>query len=205
VVASFQSDGRGRRENEWQSNPGENLLCSFLVSDFDIDLLPRLNFAASISIVQCLEKFGVKNTSIKWPNDVYVGDRKIAGILIENVLVKNIVKHSVVGIGLNINQTEFNQLEATSLKIAMGKQFDIRQIAEYLYKSFYYFIQQTEVNLLKNVNFQLYKKNSIVTFTGYKGLNNYRVIRVMANGNLQVQDDKGQLIELQHHLHQWVK
>lgn len=205
MVASFQSDGRGRRENEWQSNPGENLLCSFLVSDFDIDLLPRLNFAASISIVQCLEKFGVKNTSIKWPNDVYVGDRKIAGILIENVLVKNIVKHSVVGIGLNINQTEFNQLEATSLKIAMGKQFDIRQIAEYLYKSFYYFIQQTEVNLLKNVNFQLYKKNSIVTFTGYKGLNNYRVIRVMANGNLQVQDDKGQLIELQHHLHQWVK
>lgn len=128
LAAREQTAGRGQRGNTWFSQPGCNLTFSIVLKDL---LLPaadavRLNFAASVAVAQFLESRGVR-AQVKWPNDIYVGSRKICGMLIENTLGPGgTLMASVIGIGLNINQKEFPQLaNATSLALCTGKTFDL--------------------------------------------------------------------------------
>lgn len=108
VQAAFQTAGRGQEGNRWESARGENLLFSILVKPKH--LLARQQFylskAISLAIVESLNNI-TKGFMIKWPNDIYHGDKKVAGILIENNLEREYIDFSIVGIGLNINQTEF--------------------------------------------------------------------------------------------------
>lgn len=107
VYAGRQSQGRGQRGNVWLSEPGANLLFSLL---WHPDGLPAnrqfsLSQATALAVVEFLKRHGVK-ALVKWPNDIYVADTKICGILIENA-VSSKLESSIIGIGLNLNQTEF--------------------------------------------------------------------------------------------------
>lgn len=108
VTAEYQTAGRGQRGNRWQSHAGENLTFSvvlepgFLVAEEQF----CLSKVASLALTDTLADLGVA-ARIKWPNDIYVGDRKIAGILIENDLSGSVIRRSILGIGLNVNQTSF--------------------------------------------------------------------------------------------------
>ena len=85
VFAGKQTAGRGQRENTWESEPFANMLCSFLVKNVGtVSDLSKLNNAAVLAVVQALQGVGLTQVQVKWPNDVYVKDQKIAGILIEN-------------------------------------------------------------------------------------------------------------------------
>ncbi|MBR5274418.1 MAG: biotin--[Bacteroidales bacterium] len=121
LSALEQTAGRGQRGNKWTSAPGENLMFT-IVMKFSCDpaslcqglqhpLLARdqfvLNEIASLSVVDFLSKHGI-SAKIKWPNDIYVGSEKICGILIENSLRGSGISSSIIGIGLNINQRNFN-------------------------------------------------------------------------------------------------
>ena len=119
MSASEQTSGRGQRGNTWSSAPGENLTFS-IVLKFSIpgdneEILPAvmahdqfiLTEIASISVINFLERYGIK-ARIKWPNDIYVGRKKICGMLIENSVRGNYLSSSIVGIGLNINQRNFD-------------------------------------------------------------------------------------------------
>ena len=108
VTADFQTGGKGQRGKEWESNRNENLLLSVVVepnisaeNQFDI------NFLSSLAVMDCLNDFHI-DSHIKWPNDILVNKFKIAGILIQNLISKNIITHTVIGIGLNINQVKFS-------------------------------------------------------------------------------------------------
>lgn len=122
VSAERQTNGRGQRGNRWKSNDGENLLFSIVLKFSDNtsrgifhELMPPLsaydqfvlNEAAALAVVDFLAAHGI-SADIKWPNDIYVNGRKICGILIENSLRGNNVSSSIVGIGINVNQTEFD-------------------------------------------------------------------------------------------------
>lgn len=110
VITHDQSAGRGQRGNKWESAPGANLTFSLLVRP---DALPaaeqfRLSEAVSVAIAETVQRH-LPDTPIriKWPNDIYAGDRKICGILIENSIMGTNIRRSIVGIGLNVNQRAF--------------------------------------------------------------------------------------------------
>ena len=108
VSALTQTEGRGQGDHKWHSNPGENLLFSILLKNPDV--LPAdqgcISDAVAKSVVQLLEKHGIE-AWIKPPNDIWVGDKKICGILIEHSLRAGRILWTIIGIGLNVNQTSF--------------------------------------------------------------------------------------------------
>lgn len=119
VVTANQLAGRGQRGNQWEARAGQNLTSSVILKP---DFLAAneqvwLNIAVSLGIYDLLQPLVGNTLCIKWPNDIYVGDQKLGGILIENSLHGYTIAWSIVGIGLNINQTEFSYPTATSLQL----------------------------------------------------------------------------------------
>ena len=108
VVTDFQTAGRGCGTNKWESERGENLLFSLLLHPEQIPASKQfhISMAISLSIIEALGQY-VGDLSIKWPNDIYWRNGKICGILIENTLQGSIIKDSIIGVGLNVNQQQF--------------------------------------------------------------------------------------------------
>lgn len=125
LAAREQTAGRGQRGNTWFTEPGKNLTFSIVLKPEGLKAgeAHLLNYLASVTVAEFLEGYGV-SCCIKWPNDIYVGRKKICGILVENSLSGGRVAASVIGIGININQKEFPQLaNATSLSLATGREY----------------------------------------------------------------------------------
>ncbi|WP_139958168.1 biotin--[acetyl-CoA-carboxylase] ligase [Flavicella sediminum] len=128
VTAEEQTHGRGQVGAKWYSEPGKNLMfsvfCGFQKFKF-VDYT-YLNYTVSLAVFEVLKRYGLSKLKIKWPNDIMAGNRKIGGILIENVLNKEEIKHSIIGVGLNVNQSKFSEEfgKASSLKKKLGKNID---------------------------------------------------------------------------------
>ena len=135
VSALEQTKGRGQRGNRWSSQPGENLTFSLVVKDFRIKANEQsaISQATALSLVDLLSRHEIK-ARIKWPNDIYAGDEKICGILIENSLKGSAIDWSIIGIGLNVNQTAFPEdlPNPTSMKLCTGNSnpYNTREILE---------------------------------------------------------------------------
>lgn len=109
IRADFQTDGRGQRGNTWHSPNATNLMFSYVYYPENLEARHQfmLSQATTLAIAEYLTKKGVENVAIKWPNDIYVGMKKICGMLIENTVSGRNIKQSIIGIGININQTSF--------------------------------------------------------------------------------------------------
>ena len=132
IYAGYQTAGRGQTGNGWESEPDKNLLCSILLPPAK-DLFYQ-NVIASIAVLKTISQLGIGGFTIKWPNDIYWGDKKVAGILVENAIVGNEVKYSIAGIGLNVNQTEWHSdaPNPVSLKQISGKTYDLETLMQQL-------------------------------------------------------------------------
>ena len=136
VRAAFQSAGKGQADNFWESKMDENLLNSIVL--YPKFLKPSdqfyLNQAISLAITSLLEQYiTVQKVRIKWPNDIYVDNHKIAGILIQNSMNSNNWINAVIGIGLNVNQIFFDHApKATSLNLVLNQRFDVETIGSRL-------------------------------------------------------------------------
>lgn len=131
VWTNFQTHGRGHGENVWESADGKNLLMSILLkppSFYATDQF-QISKLISLSLIGLVKKY-CRQVCIKWPNDILVGKKKIAGVLIENTIIGNHIDESIAGIGLNINQLEFPIYipGPTSLKLETGCHFDILDV-----------------------------------------------------------------------------
>jgi len=132
VATNFQTAGKGQANKLWLSNKGENILASFY---FQPKIQPNqqkfFNYFFSLTIRKVLSFF-VKNVWIKPPNDIYVGNEKIAGILIEHHIKGDKLNYSIAGVGININQTQFDHSlpNPTSLNLLTGKTFNREEILE---------------------------------------------------------------------------
>lgn len=105
-----QTSGRGQRGNSWEAEPGKNLTFSLLIHPTDIPAAGQfaISEAVALAVAETIAELIPEHTvAVKWPNDIYVDDRKISGILIENALAGSRIERSIVGIGLNVNQTSF--------------------------------------------------------------------------------------------------
>ena len=120
VVTDRQTAGRGQRGNSWQAGPGQNLTTSLVLAPSFLAPAEQfwLNIAVSLGVTDALATLlpADARLCIKWPNDIFLDDHKLGGILIENTVQGSRMVWSVVGMGLNINQTEFEYPTATSLQ-----------------------------------------------------------------------------------------
>ena len=141
IYAGFQTAGRGQTGNGWESERGKNLVCSILVESqkSKVESLFDLNVAVSVAVHRTVTGYGLQVTgdevTIKWPNDIYWKDKKLAGILIENAIVGGELRYAIAGIGLNVNQTEFRSdaPNPISLRQITGQEQDIDKLMQRLY------------------------------------------------------------------------
>lgn len=135
-----QQNGRGQRGNSWESEPNKNVALSyvlqakFLTPNKQFLLTKAVSLAVADVMTEILKKEEIQaDVKIKWPNDIYVNGKKIAGILIENILKENTIQHSIIGIGINVNQTEFKTTaKATSLINLIKKEQSKEMLLELL-------------------------------------------------------------------------
>jgi BirA family biotin operon repressor/biotin-[acetyl-CoA-carboxylase] ligase len=139
VTADNQLAGRGQENNTWESEPGKNLTISVLL--FPRFLPPDRQILLSMAIalgVYDLVYYKVNSqpVKIKWPNDIYIGDRKVCGLLIQNSVIGNIFEYSVAGIGLNVNQEKFlsDALNPVSIKMVTGREYSLNETLDQLCK-----------------------------------------------------------------------
>ena len=133
IRTDFQTAGRGQAGNSWESEEGKNLLFSALLRYNNIRATEqwRLSMLVAVALWDVLSKYlPQEQLSIKWPNDIYFGDKKLVGILIENSLSGQYVGYSIAGIGLNINQTEWrsNAPNPISMKQITGQEYKAEEL-----------------------------------------------------------------------------
>ena len=155
VSTDEQTHGRGRNLRNWKSENGKNLLFSLLILDKElIKHYKELSIISALTICQIIEEMNISDVSIKWPNDVYIKDKKICGILLE-ALTKDEIECLIIGVGLNVNQDIFEGeyiIEPTSLKNELNKDIDINELKEKVYSKLIYNIN----SLSKDNNFYEY-------------------------------------------------
>ena len=194
VLANHQNEGKGQRGNLWLSNPNENLTFSIYIKPVFIPTSMQfvLNKWVSLSIVYCLRKEGI-GASVKWPNDIYVEDKKIGGILIENS-VSSGINHSIIGIGLNVNQKEFNNLpKASSIINITGKVFDLESLLEKMCVSLEQNYLRIKVNLSaldEEYLSAMYQHEKFAMFRDESGSFLGKITGVSAIGQLEIETNE---------------
>jgi BirA family transcriptional regulator, biotin operon repressor / biotin---[acetyl-CoA-carboxylase] ligase len=133
IRTDYQTGGRGRYQRKWMSNKNENILFSILLKDIKTKYIEKINRWAIDALMEFLYKQNVKPI-FKEPNDIYVEDKKIAGLLIETKANQDCFEYVVIGIGLNVNQTSFEDLVATSMKLETSQTYHIKSLFQALFK-----------------------------------------------------------------------
>ena len=200
LYTSFQTAGRGQAGNGWES---ENLLCSILLPPkkelFDLNVLTAV----------AVQRLLGEGFTIKWPNDIYYGDKKIAGILIENAILGNEVKYSIAGIGLNVNQTTFlsSAPNPVSFKLISGKETDIDALMQALIAQIEALEAMDEAQIWAYYRDHLYRREGFWPFVerevstaptmnaekGAEGIFLAKIENVRTNGEIELRDQAGNL------------
>ena len=200
VYSQNQFQGRGRTTKEWISEPNKNIAFSLFkrFKKSELEHLFHLNVIASISILELLKKYNVRDASVKWPNDIMVKNKKISGILIENTIKKNNLINSVIGIGINVNQEKFPDLVcATSIINETRISVEIDSLATDLTKiisSNFKFLELNSNFYLDQYNNKLYNKKQTVVFKNSIGKKQVgKIVKVDLSGNLTIMNEKGKI------------
>ncbi len=205
VYTSFQTKGRGQQKNEWISENGKNILMSILLYP---ETLPAKQFIItqwiSLAIVRFLEnEIGLKNVCIKWPNDIYINDKKIAGILIENTIKGNRISHSIAGIGLNVNQKKFPEYlpNPTSIFIETKKTYFIKNSIKKIRKHIQSQMHIDSDTLHKYYLEHLYKKNIYADYriVSSAQIKTMKIVNVSPDGLLYAETTEGELMTFHFH------
>ncbi|HSH67942.1 MAG TPA: biotin--[acetyl-CoA-carboxylase] ligase [Bacteroidia bacterium] len=209
LIYTFEQEkGRGQRGNTWESEPNKNLTLSLVLHPHFLDASQQflLTKITSLAVADLMAEFlGSSSYSarihIKWPNDIYVNDKKIAGILIENYLRENSIQHAIVGVGINVNQTVFQTApNALSLAGLTQTTFDLKECLERFCSCFEARYLQLKNNKLQQLHedylFYLYRLNEWST---YRTINDHlfegNIKGVSGIGKLQVELVSGEIKE----------
>lgn len=170
ILAAIQTAGKGQRGNSWQSTPYENLTFSFPLK-LKSEMLKEpiaINFVTCVSLCSLIRKY-CDATFIKWPNDILIENRKIAGILIEKQYFSSNNVNAIVGIGLNINQKHFPVLNATSLFNETGSNYAPKELLYDFISEFNHWISQPFSTLKEKYHEMLWLRGTISEFQTVDG------------------------------------
>jgi BirA family biotin operon repressor/biotin-[acetyl-CoA-carboxylase] ligase len=198
IYTNYQSAGRGHLGNRWESEDGKNLLISIILSPSMISPSDQfiISMAISLGICDFLNRY-IPFCSIKWPNDIYVNNDKIAGILIENSILGYQIEYSIAGIGLNINQEKFlsDAPNPVSLKLITGISLDLitclNQLASDLDKRYKQIISESYDLIRNDYLSRLYRLNEWFNFKDSGGIYSGRILSVSDIGRLQIERKSG--------------
>jgi len=167
VSAKHQSGGRGQRQNSWLSEPEKSLCVSVLFyPKIDLDHQFTFNKCIALALVSFFKGLGI-TSHIKWPNDIFVNDKKIAGILIENAVRDKQLQKSIVGIGVNVNNDCSAIKEAISIKETLEAEVSINELLSSLFvelEKYYLLFRNDKKQIQELYNAHLYKKDSQLHF-----------------------------------------
>ena len=189
IYAGYQTAGRGQTGNSWESEKGKNLICSILLPPNKN--LYFLNIAVSVAILRLFDE----PLTIKWPNDIYWKDKKLAGILLENAIIGNEVKYTIAGIGLNVNQTEFvsDAPNPVSLKQISGKEYAIDPLMQDLLEAVHTVLNEPEEAVWSEYKAHLYRREGYWPFADQNGTFEAQIEDVLPSGEIVLRDKNGQL------------
>jgi len=200
VVAKYQTHGRGQMGARWSSQPSKNLMVS-VFKDVSFLSLKRhffISMVVSLSILKALKTFQIKNLKVKWPNDILSENKKIGGILIENVVKQTKINAAIIGFGINVNQTKLSHLpQASSIRLISGRFYDLEEVLQAILVKLEHYLKMLErgqFELLKSAyEHYLFRKDKPSTFkdtqnklfTGYiKGVSNSGGLRVLVEDDI---------------------
>jgi len=202
VTAENQTKGKGQMGGKWESEGGKNLIMSVLVKDFlfNNEQVFNLSVVVSLAVTEVLKSLNIPDICIKWPNDILSYNKKLVGILIENTIKSDGRIVSVVGIGMNVNQTDYADLpNASSLAVISGKSFDKEELAILIVEKIKEKIQswQTSAKDLWTDYFNsLFKKGVPMPFKNLNDQNFMGIIQgVSPIGKLQVLLEDDSVVE----------
>lgn len=198
VQTDYQTAGKGRSQNQWLSEAGQNLLCSFylkpmFLQPFQMALLSK---AVALAVADAVTELLNEQVMVKWPNDLICEDAKIGGILIENSLGNTKINDAVIGIGINVNQTpEGEGIKATSITDITGRHTPVNALLSSLCRK----LEQYYLKLKKGshaeissaYNRLLYGKGQIITYKIGNLTAEGRLIGVNENGNAEIETAEG--------------
>ena len=199
VVARNQTAGRGQRGNTWESEPEKNLTCSIILypSFLPVQQYFLLSEAIALGVKETLDAY-TAGITLKWPNDVYHQERKIAGILIENELTGNSLDVSIAGIGININQERFlsDAPNPVSLKQITGVERDTDALLKELVKHIFYRYEQLKSGdvetIIQTYHDSLYRKTGFYRYEDKDGIFAARIDRISDDGFLHLITDRNE-------------
>jgi BirA family transcriptional regulator, biotin operon repressor / biotin---[acetyl-CoA-carboxylase] ligase len=203
VFAHEQNKGKGQRNKQWITQKSANIILSVVMEPLGLGLPQFFPFsmAMALGVHRFFSEAAGEGVTIKWPNDIMWRDRKAGGILIENNLQGHQWKFAVVGVGLNINQTDFGNLgsKAVSLKQLTGKDYDVvamaKELSLFLLASLDE-LKKDEAAIMEQYHQQLYKINEPVTFKKGSRLFKATVKGVTRNGQLKVEYGAEELLDI---------
>jgi len=202
ILAEGQLRGRGQRDNSWESENGENLLLSIVLFPSFLPVKYQFLISKVVALGVCdVLSLYVENVSIKWPNDIYVGEKKIAGILIENFLSGVTINSSVIGIGVNINQQKFysNAPNPVSLSQITGVSYQKDELLHLFLEAidrWYLLLKNKEVTKIDTEYLnRMYRIDALANYKDADGRFAGRVVGVNPIGQLVVEKEKGELKE----------
>lgn len=198
VVCNYQTNGKGQKGNYWESEQGKNLIISMIWKPDNLDAGDQfiISRAVSLAVADFVGHF-VSPCHIKWPNDIYVGTGKIAGILIENVLTRSNIDHSVIGVGININQTTFlpQTPNPVSLSTLTGQEYELEALLPHLLDSLISYLSKIGTSAAESLDNQyvsrLYRFHEPARYQTAENEFTGRIVGVDHFGQLMVEDESG--------------
>jgi len=202
IITDNQTNGRGQRANTWMSAPYKNLTFSLILYPTWLTTQNSflLNMITTVGIYKTLNIYIPNELFVKWPNDIYYQNKKIGGVLIENIISQNKIKASIIGIGLNINQTTFSLPNVSSLSLICGHEFNLSNLLTQLTHAI-----QTQYNRLSQEEIESLQKDYLATLYWLHEKRNFQNKKGYFQGIIQEVDAIGRLIienenkELEHY------
>ena len=199
VWADFQTAGRGQRGHEWHSRKGENLTFSVVLEPTFVPIAEQFSVSevVALSLVDMLAEYGIE-AKIKWTNDIYVGDKKLVGILIEHSLAATTLRRTIVGVGINVNQTEFDASLPNPVSMAqlLGKELNAEEVLQCFLKHLqenYEALREMQNLLHERYNSLLYRLNELRTYALPSGERFMGAIRgTKPSGALAIENECGE-------------
>ncbi|MEZ2335907.1 biotin--[acetyl-CoA-carboxylase] ligase [Mucilaginibacter sp. RCC_168] len=200
IMAESQYAGRGQQQNKWHSEPGKNLTFSILLTPVFLPVSDQfdLNRVVSLGVYDALYPYLGDKVKIKWPNDIYYNDRKLGGILIETHVQGTHIKDAIIGIGLNINQENFESGagNAISLKQILHRDYDLKTILSEIcshIEAYYLNLRAGKFLFVRNTYLsRLYWLNEVKPFRSNDQVFEGVIKNVKENGMLVVENNNGQ-------------
>lgn len=194
IMADHQYAGRGQQDNKWETEKGKNLTFSIYLKTTFLPLNQQfyLNKAISLGINDALKQIIGNNCKIKWPNDIYFEDKKLGGVLIENMAAGRHLKASIIGIGLNVNQINFttNLNKAISISKILHQDYDLQLLLSQICKCIearYLQLKTNKFDILDREYLQrLYRINETHAFEINGEMVFAKIVNVKADGKLQL-------------------